>query len=426
MNPDQRKILLIDLSMWKGHHALYFKAILKIFTRNGYFVYAASADNEALSEFIRLHNISNCEVVSVASTWWEKVIFRALKYLDAVLKIFLPQEKYACNTLSSLIRTRSIIRRTGERHLPVFFTSLDSTIPFLPAWIGRQFFPRQWSGIYVNPPYGAESFWGRDKQRQRVREDRVLTMEACKSFFVIHPVYEKYYRRLLKTDKCIAIPEPIDLTINEASPTARRILRQAKGRQVITMLGFIGRKKNILLFLDVASRLDKEKFFFAVVGKFVPQEYSSEEKRKMHTLLEELGENIFLELDRYIDAEEEFNALINASDWLYIHYLNHVYSSNQLLKAIALRKFAIVNKGFLMERIVRENAWQLIVDQDTDHIAAAIEQGRAQFRIDEVKYQRYMQYISEANLERLILQAFTEKARSSRSRSPIAAARQLR
>jgi len=88
---------------------------------------------------------------------------------------------------------------------------------------------------------------------------------------------------------------------------------------------------------------------------------------------------------------------------MYLHYHNHPFSSNQLLKSIALRKPVIVNHGGMVEAIVKEAKWSAITVPDSEQIAIDIEKIQRQFMIDEAAYAQFMQALDYKNLRNIII-----------------------
>ena len=402
--------------MWKGHHATYFKILLKNFIRNGYFVYCSSADNKALRQFIEEEEIGeHCVIIEAELSLFEKIIFRIFKLVD-ILLVFLKLNKY-CQplTLFSLARTNAALKNINEKNVFVFFPSLDTVLPIVPTWISKYFFPQQWAGINVAPPYNINTTEGKEKKKIRAFRDLAFRLNSCKAFFVIHPIYIPYYRRWLKNKKCHAIPEPIVVDIDYKSTRAQQIRHAAQGRKIIVIIGGLDKRRDFLLFLKTALLLDEKYFFFAIIGQLNKNDFDQKEQKEIQTALQQLKKrkNIFSELNCYIHPETEFNALINVADYVYMHYRNHPYSSNQLLKTIALKKIALINKGFLMEIILKENNWPVAVNNDPLEVALAIMQLASNFEIDSSKHTQFLHAISNDRLEKIILANLFKTASTS-------------
>ena len=388
--------------MWRGHHAIYFKTVLKILSNRGYFVYASCADNQSLQDYIEKENIGNCQVMEARLNIREKILFRFLCLLDLFLEYGRYKSWCQFRSLAGLMLTKAVMNRIKERDLIVFFPSLDTVCPLLPTWISKYFFPERWTGIRVTPPYKSEAFFGKFRKRQQAYVDKAFKLDSCLGVFVIHPVYKNFYRKFLKRDKFHPIPEPISLQQKDFSEVVQLIKSQAGGRKIILMVGDIIKKKNFPLFLEIAKRMPADQFFFVVIGTFFKEAYSNDELQMIQNALEAIKHNSFIKFESYIQEEAEFNALVNCCDCLYLHYRNHPFSSNQLLKAIAFRKLVLVKNGHLMETIVRENHWALAVDEDPDKIAAELQFALQHFQIDEEAFQKYSHYLSTRRLETVL------------------------
>ena len=88
---------------------------------------------------------------------------------------------------------------------------------------------------------------------------------------------------------------------------------------------------------------------------------------------------------------------------MYLHYHNHPFSSNQLLKSIALRKPVIVNQGGIIASIIKETKWSAMVPKDSEMIAAQIEKIQEKFTIDEEAYTTFIEALDFKNLRTIIL-----------------------
>lgn len=416
-----KKILLVDFAYigphGGGHSESYLIRIASILSSNGYYVYLCTGNNKRLEENIKLNGIQNYEIISLKLRLIDKLMRRFVIAIDSLL----PKVKSSYFRFYSLINIMSVQRLLIDlsEDIPVFFAHADSMLPAVPTWISRFFFPKAWTGLYVLPSYQSKLQFGLSPSRISFNREKNLALSSCQSILVLHPIYERFFLKRFHNLSCFYLPEMIDIHTSDLDHDEihselidfnllNQIKKKAQGKKIISMLGNITPRKNLPLFLATISNLDPLKYFFLVLGRLRTKDENQyqQELEKLASYESELRDNVFIDVNYYIRSEQEFYALTQLSDVLYLHYDKHPFSSNVLAKAMACRKPVIVNKGYLMEKTVKQYDWKVAVDGEPNKIAQAIEHlANSGYTIGEHHYKAFMADHSPEQFESVILQA---------------------
>lgn len=414
-----KKIFLIDLaflgSSWGGHNETYFMKILSILTKHDYFVYTICGDSQRLKENVERDNINNCQIIDIKITFLDKVFRRLLLSIDEFLPP-LPKIRYIqFSSLINLITIKKIINNIDDE-IPVFFAYTDSIIPALPKIITHFFMPKKWLGLCIVPSYQFSLNSNRMAGRVRFYAEKNFSLPSCKGILALNPLYQKFFSKRFKNLNCFYLPELIDieprnLFIFNNHPLIQSIKEKAGDRKIISIIGNLTPRKNLLLFLESMYNLEHEKYFILVLGKLrVINSYPSEEElNKINVFIKLLSNNSWIDIDYHIKNEDEFAQLIDLSDVLFLHYKKHPFSSNILVKAIAHRKPVIVSKGYLMEKMVKKYNWKIATESSPIEIAKACEYlTMNNFEVDESSYLSFMNDYSYKRFESVIVEACSQ------------------
>lgn len=398
-----KKIIVVDLGYWAGHRPNYFKTIIRLFSEEKKNIFIITSNRKAVEEFIHKENILNATILKLDYSLIEKIIFKSILILDQLVTFFKLTNWFKPESALQLLQIKALQKKNNLLDVPVFSTALIDLMAAVPMSIRPFLFPKKWSGIYVTPWYNTKAIFTKKDRWRRAYSDRSMTLPSCQGVFVIHPDYTRYYRRLLGKDHFFAIPEPISLEVNENFSLVKTIKEKSDNRFTITLLGGIGKKRNLLLLLDALTLLKNKDWFLVIIGRLQKADFSKRQLALIDYFFERYEDQCFIKLDGYITVEKDFNALIKASDLMYLHYHHHPFSSNQLLKAVALRKPVIVQRGGIVETITKQANWSAIVPYDSEAVALNIEKIQDQFTIDEVAYKNFMERLAYKNLRNTII-----------------------
>lgn len=416
------KVLLVDFAYvglhGGAHSESYLMRIASILSSNGYYVYLCSGNNRRLEEIIELNGLQNCEVLSLNLRLPDKLLRRFLIAVDLFLSYLKKAQYFQFSSLINVMSVQRLLADLGEQ-VPVFFAHADSMLPAVPTGISRFFLPKCWTGLYVLPSYQSKVQFGFKHSRLSFNREKNLALSSCQSILALHPIYQSFFFKRFQDLNCFYLPEMVDTPTSDLDSGAihseivdfnllNQIKKEAQGRKIISILGSITPRKNLSLFLAAIAKLDPSKYFFLVLGRLRAKDENQcqQELEKLNTYKSELKDNVLIDTDYYIRNEQEFYALIQLSDILYLHYDKHPFSSNVLAKAMTCRKPVIVNKGYLMEKTINHYYWKMAVEGEPDKIAQAIEQlVESGYRVDEQSYQAFMADHSPEQFESTILRA---------------------
>ena len=404
-----KNILITDLGFWGGHHETYFMAILSILREN-YVVYACCVDNEKLRSNIQANHLEGCHVIDLNLTILDKLILKSLKGLDRAWNIIskLQDNPIKFTSLFHLIATQRLLSEIGK-DIPVFFANTDSAMPAVPKQIARFLMPSRWVGLHVLPSYHSQVAFGRKKSRVRFYAEKNFALNSCRGVLVLHPLYQRFFQRRMKEINCLYLPEIIDIDSGKQDSLNRELVEtiqnQSSGKTIISILGNLTRKKNVILLIESFLYLDQSKYFLLILGCLKREQYTEQELSIIEDYQEKINyQNAYIKTDYFIKNETEFNEVIKLSDIVFLHYQDHPYSSHILIRSMALRKPVIVNQGCLMEKIVNQYHWPVATNSNPREIAAVIESINHSHQISDHQYRSFLEDHSSKKIKNKIHQ----------------------
>lgn len=390
-----RKILVVDFSTLKGHHEIYFIKFIKVLAENNYITYFSCVDNSRIS---KIYDNENCISLVVKLSILEKAFISFISFMDCLAYLFFRTYKFNILSVISLIWIKNLQNQIGYE-VPVIFLHIDFINSKILLWIIKysSLLPARWSALYIK---GLSS-----SKRHEAREE-FFKLNSCKSLLLLDPFHIDSVRYKFKSTQLIWLPEVVDVEADlPGSRIVSTILKQSKNRKIVSIIGSLLPKRNIILFLEAVKRLSSNSFFILIIGELLHRLYTKDELEKIENSFKQISGNSYIQTDYYIPCEKEFNALLMISDLVYLQYKDHPYSSNILAKAIKLRKPVIVNDGYLMAKIVQKYNWQAVLPEDPEQVADAIKFLTFNFEIDEEKYSCFLHDFSEENFKNSVLTA---------------------
>lgn len=230
---------------------------------------------------------------------------------------------------------------------------------FFVKWVGW-FFPFKWTGLYLHPVHLRVP--GSIHNRFRGYDiDDVLKVRNCTSVCILDEgVREKLAEKIHKP--VIRLPDFADASIGHASPLTEKLLKAAKGRKIILLIGALHNRKGLATLLKTAELSREKNWLFAFAGELFRNDFIPEELKLIDKQIEHPGENIFLYPNRIKD-EGEFNSIINACHVLYAAYFDFPHTSNMLNKASIFKKPLVVARGFYMAETVKQLKIGEVIDE---------------------------------------------------------------
>ncbi len=386
-NKMQMKTVIIVDVVWKGHVPTYHQLIVQTLLAKGFEVISLSPNPVAVESWINAHLPSSlghlsCHKYSVSPVFnsaiadggWRlflrNAVVSAIKSLPFIELMYRHRSSRKIWRLTANIISDIMPPGIESTKSVVFFPYLDYCFmhPLLSAkYIDKTFyFP--WSGLYLHPTH-MRTHKG---ARLSANATRIFQSNVCRSIATL----DEGVAHLLENQigkPIVSFPDITNVEFDgNLSPDSRYILEKAKGRKIISLLGCLSIRKNLLMLLDVAAGLDKEKYFFLFAGELDNYSWNTTERRRIESAIYRQPENIHFHLE-YLPDGTEYNSMVKITDVLFAVYSNFYHSSNALTKAAAFKKPVIVSEGHLMaERVKRFGLGIAVPDSVSERCQAAL------------------------------------------------------
>lgn len=293
----------------------------------------------------------------------------------------------------------TFLRQHRERFQPdlVFMPYLDGyfyldhgRFPKVKTWLLDSLFPFAWAGLLVHPEY-----------LPAAATTVLVKSEQCRRLFLLD---ERYVERLASqhgVPHVERLPDFADSRTGALAEKLASLFEDAPGLKVVS-LGHMARRKGVLTLLDMAQVSAEAGTMTALaLGYFDPGSFSAGEWERLQALREQPTPNVRLWMEALPD-EAVFNAVIAASDVVYIGYLDFPHSSNLLTKAAQLRKPVLASReGVIGERVRAYGLGEVFDPENVREGLAALEKLR-DFRFDEERLAAFLEAHSEARLQEAV------------------------
>ena len=208
---------------------------------------------------------------------------------------------------------------------------------------------REWSGLYMHP----HSFYFPGKRAPGVKKkwpiSRLWELGGLRGLTMLDESMAREVEKKVGVPVCV-LPDIADDSTSEDDALAEELLRRAKGKKVIGLMGHLVPSKGVVALAKRAMADASGRFFYAFVGE-IHWEMFTEEEREILKGLSGMGGHVWMHDERVPD-EGSYNAILKSCDVLYAAYENFPHSSNTLTKAAIFEKPVIVSDGFLMAKRV--------------------------------------------------------------------------
>jgi glycosyltransferase involved in cell wall biosynthesis len=243
------------------------------------------------------------------------------------------------------------IRITNNTPDLVFFSTVDPYIgPYTSKYELDYFFPYPWCGLYMKPQNIIVKWKYSFFRKFFLNPNHLLLSSNCKALGIfIENCADELTKEIRKP--VVIFPDIVDRSEPDLTATiVKDIIREAKGRKIISLLGSLEKRKGILILLNAAKKLPVNDFFFVFAGELSTSSFTVNELSQINTtsLL-----NGYFYLKRIPD-EGVFNAIISISTTVFAAYIDFPFSSNLIGKAALFNKPVIVTSGSYMESVVNK------------------------------------------------------------------------
>ncbi|PNW65244.1 UNVERIFIED_CONTAM: hypothetical protein BEN50_23940 [Euhalothece sp. KZN 001] len=199
------------------------------------------------------------------------------------------------------------MREIGE-DVPVFFANTDSAMPAVPLKISNLFMPSRWVGLQVLPSYQSKLAFGKIKSRTRFYAEKNFSLKSCRGILVLHPIYQRFFQKRIENINCLYLPEIVEIEGSKADSININLLEKIKakssGKTIISILGNLTRKKNIILLMQSFLSMDNQPYFLLIIGKLKTNQYTKEELNLIQEYKEKLRhKNTYIDTNYFISNE---------------------------------------------------------------------------------------------------------------------------
>ena len=211
--------------------------------------------------------------------------------------------------------------------------------------------------------------------------------------------------------KAVALPDITDINLPiENPPLAIEIKEKANNRIIIGLIGLETFKGSIEM-AKLAMIANPEKYFFVFCGYYDDSflNYCKDEADRQFFLSfqQNLPKNVLWNTN-YLKDEQDYNAIFNTFDIVYMVYREHFTSSNRLTKAAVFNKLVLAsNQHFVGENVTKYNLGEVATSENINEQLEKLEQLRNKIIHQDFPIEHWRQY-AEKNSEKQLTQKFAE------------------
>ena len=338
-----KDIILVDPHT-EGHHLSYIRIYATAFASLGCKVSVLSPDASGVRNYLSRSSgvgdlVDVYDLPRRKISAFESRNIRRSGVLSEVIKSYFSFKEF--------LHIRSSIKRNGlNRASLIFILWLDSYLAkFLPGVLVDLVLPHDFAGLYFHPriirdhKYGNIPFFIPLSSR-KLRFVGLFDERATLRLRAL------YGRDIFATLPDVAEKNPADMT----DKLVQRVLRNAGNRKIVSLVGSLEKRKNLLSFFR-AAKLSAGEVFFVCAGKFYQDLFTAEELEEVDAIVQGCSDRLFFS-GNYIDSDGVFDALISISSVVFAAYVNFPSNSNMLFKASSHEVPLIVSRGQLMGELV--------------------------------------------------------------------------
>lgn len=394
-----KRILLVDMNTWMGHHRPYFLLYTKLLLDLNYKVdVLCLGEDEIKSTFPQEIADKNLQIRQPKLFFFQKVLLQIINFIHRLNRgLSIP----SASTLGRWLFVKNASIETDSKHENhenfVFFLDIQAYLVDIPQFLQRYLLPQIWAGLYVWTP----------------QEDKFI--EECDSCGLIY--HSSFKGMCLLNERLVTalkiksqslrvhhFPDVSYLQLNSVKPKAvLELVKVADGRKIV-FLASLSKKHGLIHFLRIADVMSDSEILFFAMGLVRLDGYDSDELDYINNRLSKPPKNLLVWTDIY-PPEETLNDFYSYSDAAFICYPDFQNSSNKLTKSIGLGTPVIVAHNTLLAERVKNYQLGYAVDPiNLVEMANAINLLMYNFQFDESKRQEFLDYHSEQALKAKLLE----------------------
>lgn len=394
-----KTIVLFDTN-WHGHHPSYLKVYTKVLIEEGYKIWLCCQRPTEIKK--RLKGILQDEKIEKNLVEYKVYPTKPWRHFPLFFSS-IRRWVYAAKCIKDLIRR--------EKCQPdiVFFLKIDTyKLKYFSGQLMDILFPYKWIGLFIHLLITSETMTGEKTRKQNVKYDfSFIKAQNCKAVCTLQENFVEKLKSLIG-EKIFLFPDVTSETFICETDMSRDILRKARGRKIISLLGGQDKRKGLFDLFEVARRSRDKNWFFLFAGKMnLPEADRDVEKLKAQISSGET-ENCYFHFD-FVEDGNEFNSLVKVSDAIFAVYKDFsFYSSAILTKAALFHKPVLVNSNSLLARRVKNFRTGTFCEAgDIDQIMCGIERLAKKEFLKNPRYDEYFQEHSQDRLRTLFKQILT-------------------
>lgn len=330
----EKKIVLIDL-LTGGHHPTYINEFVQVLNEDKVDFHVLYPNLEELSD-------SYSSYYSTFKPYLAKRLENSARFktialwLDISWNLYILKKKYKNQLV--FISWMDTLRFQADHPLILKLYKL----------LVRLFGPSNWMGLYFHPTHLRMAS---RSEKTEFSIDSVFTLPTCKGIALLDEGVKTQLEYITKKP-VIGFPDITNIVHDEKpGPAVAEVLKLAKGRRIVSLLGMQSKRKGVLSLIRIASECIKDDVFFLFGGPLDRATYSETELSLIDDFVERKPENCFFHFEHLQDGPE-FNELVKLSSLIYAVYLNFPHSSNLLVKAAFFGKPVLVSNEYYMGELV--------------------------------------------------------------------------
>ena len=366
----------------KGHRITFIQKYAKAFLANHHNVSVHCPKSKELLEILPLE----CDFYSYNAPRIKKYINNRFDWpLNSLNKWLDLNKHFKINNLSVefvFFMSLDVYRFTLKPLIHGRLKPLRNLLDLITPTVLDKIFPYKWAGLSIQPQFDT---------------DKILFAKYCKKIAVLNEEFD--FKNTILNKKIVAFPDIANVEFaGTYTDFVIPIIKKAKGRKIVTVLGAMGKRKSILTLLDTAQILSEEPFFFIFAGEKHFQDLNVQEKDRVKTIEESTPDNCFFYFKRVEDGQR-FNELIQISNIIFASYLNFMDSSNILTKTAFFKKPVIVsNNGIIAKRVKKYQMGVCIREGMASDVKKAIYILVDYYKLDDTKLNEYYTLHNEEQL----------------------------
>ncbi|MFN8282850.1 MAG: hypothetical protein U0U67_06515 [Chitinophagales bacterium] len=301
-----------------------------------------------------------------------------------------------------------------EHHIKIDFFFLNNVDTFLSCFfhpiLHRLFFKYKWSGFYVHTRY-MRMYKDIEKRKTKLSDiDYLFTSKNCLGVTVADEgVAAGMQYRIDK--KVVGLPDITETNLPDEKPAlAVEIKEKANNRTIVGLIGMETFKGSIEM-AKLALKADADDFYFVFCGYYDETflNYCNDEADKQFfvSFQQNLPKNVLWNCN-YLKDEQEYNAIFNTFDVVYMVYREHFTSSNRLTKAAVFNKLVLAsNNYFVGENVVKYNLGETAASENLDEQLEKLEKLRNKIINHDFPTEQWKIY-AEKNSEKQLTEKLAE------------------